>query len=96
MTDWGLLTHHMRALLVIARDPGVRIRDIAVRLDLTERAAHRILRELADAGYLTRHKLGARNFYEIHPDCPLRHEAEGAVTVGALLAPLLERHRAAG
>lgn len=81
----------MRALLLIARSPGTRIRDVAAQLELTERAAHRIVGELAAAGYVTRHKLGARNFYEVHPDRPLRHRAEGSVTVGAVLAPLLER-----
>lgn len=84
----------MRALLYIAHDPGVRIRDIAARVELTERAAHRIVGELVEAGYMTRHRLGARNFYEVHPGCPLRHPAEGTVTVGEILAPLLDRaHR---
>ena len=92
MSDWGLLTPHMRALLYIAEFPGVRIRDVAAQLDMTERAAHRIVGELVAEGYLSRHKLGARNFYEVHPDKPLRHSAEGDATIGDLLAPLLRRH----
>ncbi len=91
MGDWGLLTPHMRALLFIAEHAGVRIRDVAVHLGLTERAAHRIVGDLVEAGYLTRHKLGARNFYEVHPDQPLRHPAEGEAAVGDVLAPLLHR-----
>ena len=91
MTEWGLLTPHMRALLYIAEHPGARIRDVADRMELTERAAHRIVSDLVEAGYLTRHKLGARNFYEVHPDCPLRHPSEGDARVGELLAPLMHR-----
>jgi DNA-binding IclR family transcriptional regulator len=82
----------MRALLYIAEHPGIRIRDVALHLGLTERAAHRIVGELVTEGYLTRHKLGARNFYEVHPERPLRHSAEGEALVGDVLAPLLHRH----
>jgi DNA-binding Lrp family transcriptional regulator len=85
------MTHHMQALLCIARQPGIRIRDIASELGITERAAHRIVSELVNEGYLTRHKLGARNFYEVHADRPLRRHAEGEAAVGDVLAPLLGR-----
>ena len=91
MGEWTFLTHHTHALVFIARAPGVRIRDVAVALDVTERAAHRIVTELVEAGYLTRHKLGTRNFYEVHPDRPLRDPVEGRHDVGELLAPLLGR-----
>ena len=91
MREWGLFTPHMRALLYIAEHPGIRIRDVAVHLELTERAAHRIVGELVEERYLTRHKLGARNFYEVHPERPLRHAAEGEATVGDVLGPLLHR-----
>lgn len=96
MTEWGLLTPHMRALLYIAQDPGVRIRDVADRLELTERAAHRIVDDLVKAGYLTRHKLGARNFYEVHAAQPLRHRSEGGMSVGDVLFPLLRGGRDGG
>ena len=93
MREWTFLTHHTHALVFIARAPGVRIRDVAAALDVTERAAHRIVSELVEAGYLTRHKLGSRNFYEVHPDRPLRDPVEGRHDVGELLAPLLDRPR---
>jgi MarR family len=89
--EWTFLTHHAHALLVIARVPGVRIRDIAAKLGVTERAAHRIVGELVEGGYLTRHKLGSRNFYEVHPGRPLRDPVSGRHDVGELLAPLLGR-----
>jgi hypothetical protein len=88
---WAFLTPHMRALVSIARDPGLRIRDVADRLEITERAAHRIVSDLVTEGYLTRHKLGARNYYEVHPERPMRHSAEADHEVGELLAVLLDR-----
>ena len=52
MTTWGFLTNHARALLCIAHDPGVRLREIAVTLGITERAAFGIVTDLVDAGYV--------------------------------------------
>jgi DNA-binding IclR family transcriptional regulator len=90
MSAWKFLTNHVQVLSCIATEPGIRLRDIAVRVDITERAAHRIVSELEDHGYLTRHKVGARNFYEIHPEQPLRHRAQPELTIGDLLALLLD------
>ena len=90
--SWTFLTNHTRVLLCIASDPaGTRIRDIARCADITERAAHRIVTDLAEAGYITRHRVGARNRYEIHPEMPLRHPYDGAQTVGDILGPLLRQ-----
>ena len=47
--SWGFLTNHARVLLCIAHDPGVRLRDIADRLSITERSAHGIVADLAEA-----------------------------------------------
>ncbi len=78
-------------LLYLAREHNFRLRDIAERVGITERAAHRIVSELCEEGYLTRHRLGARNYYEVNADLPLRHPYEEDHTVGELLAPLLRR-----
>lgn len=94
VANWAFLTNHARVLLCIACDPGTRIRDIAGCAEITERAAHRIVSDLVEAGYVDRHRLGARNFYEIHPERPLRHELEAGVPVGEVLAPILRRMRA--
>jgi hypothetical protein len=91
--DWTFLTNHARVLACIATEPGVRLRDIAARVDITERAAHRIVCELEGEGYLTRHRVGARNFYEVHPDQPLRHAMDPALSIGDLLLVLLRRER---
>jgi len=83
---WAFLTNHARALICIARDPGIRIRDIGRYVGITERAAHRIVAELLTAGYITRTRDGRRNLYTINshmglPD-PLVHHRN----VGELLA----------
>ena len=89
MGDWTFLTNHAHALLCVAREPGMRLRDIASCMGVTERAAQRIVAELCDEGYLTRHRVGRRNFYEVHPHVPLRHPLEDGVEVGEVLAVLL-------
>ena len=95
MATWTFLTNHAHVLLCVARDPGTRLRDIADCVGITERATHRIVDELVEAGYLTRHRLGRRNFYEVHPEGPMRGPLEGGRAIGELLAVLLGREAAA-
>ncbi len=85
----ALLTNHAHVLLCVAAQPGTRIRDIATCVDLTERATHRLLCELEEAGYLTRHRVGRRNYYELHADQQLQEPLVGELRLGELLAPLL-------
>lgn len=85
---WTFLTNHARVLSVIARDPGVRLRDVAATCRLTERAVQAIVADLEAAGYLTRSREGRRNRYRITPHTLLRHPAEAGQTVAALLALL--------
>lgn len=90
MTDetkpaWTFLTNHSHVLLCIAEDPGIRGRDIAERVGITERSAQNIIRELVESGYLTREKVGRRNHYKVHPDLPLRHPVERGHEVAELL-----------
>jgi len=82
---WTFLTNHSHVLLCIAADPGVRGRDIATRVGITERSAQSIISDLVEGGYLTREKVGRRNHYEIHPDLPLRHPIEQDHQVAELL-----------
>ena len=84
MADWAFFTNHARVLACVAQQPQVRLRDIADCAQITERAAHRIVCELEDDGYLTRHKRGARNLYEVHVDRPLRPPVQGS-SIGELL-----------
>jgi DNA-binding Lrp family transcriptional regulator len=73
ISSWNFLTNHACVLLTVAQQPDIRIREIADVVGITERAAHRILMELVEEGYLSVRKNGRRNFYKIHPDSPLRH-----------------------
>jgi predicted transcriptional regulator of viral defense system len=93
MSDFQFLTNHAHALVCVAREPGIRLRDIAECVGMTERAAHRIVSELEEKGYITRHRLGRRNFYEVHPELPLPHDLERDVHIGELLEVLLRRER---
>jgi DNA-binding IclR family transcriptional regulator len=87
---WSFLTNHARALVCIARDPGVRLRDIAAALDITERSAYGIVTELAAAGYVVKEKDGRRNRYEIQGHLPLRGAVGGERTIGEILDVLVE------
>ena len=88
---WTFLTNHTHVLVCIANDTGVRLRDVADRVGITERAAQSIGADLVSAGYLTRARVGRRNTYEIRPDHPLRHQVESHRTVGGLLDFLTAR-----
>jgi DNA-binding IclR family transcriptional regulator len=85
---WKFLTNHAQVLVCIAQDPGVRLRDISERVGITERAVHRIVVELADAGYITRERNGRRNRYTINADFPLPDLVARQQTVGAQLGVL--------
>ena len=82
---WAFLTNHAQVLVCIAHDPGVRLRDIGERIGITERAAHRIVTELAAAGYITRRRNGRRNQYAINTHLPLPDPILREQNVGELL-----------
>ena len=86
--NWTFLTNHARALLCIAEDPGVRLRDIAARVGITERSAYGIVLDLADAGYIVKEKDGRRNRYQIQAHLPLPDPSNRERTVGEMLALL--------
>lgn len=91
---WGFLTNHAQALLCIAHDPGVRLRDIASTLGITERAAYGIVADLTEAGYVHKAKQGRRNRYRVQADKPLPEALLRQRTVGQLLELLVQsEHR---
>ena len=92
---WSFLTNHAQVLLCVARDPAVRLRDIGDTVGITERAAHRIVGELADAGYISRERVGRRNRYGIRPDLPIPDRLPREQKVGDLLALIEQRHESA-
>jgi len=87
---WTFLTHHAQVLLCIARDPGVRLRDIADRVGITERSAYGIVLDLAEAGYIIKEKAGRRNRYQIRAHLPLPEASSRERTVGEVLALLAD------
>jgi hypothetical protein len=87
-TGWTFLTNHGRVLLCIARDPGIRLRDIAASVGITERSAFGIVTDLADAGYLVKERDGRRNRYEVQAHLPLREPTSRERTIGEMLALL--------
>jgi DNA-binding transcriptional ArsR family regulator len=88
MRSLGFLSNHGRVLLLLARDPGMRLRDIAARLDITERSAYGIITDLTAAGYISKRKDGRRNRYQIEAHQPLPEPASRERTVGEVLAML--------
>jgi DNA-binding Lrp family transcriptional regulator len=68
---WSFFTNHARVLICIARAPDIRLREIGDTVGITERAAHRIVNELADAGYVNRERIGRRNRYTVQSSLPL-------------------------
>ena len=88
MAKWNFLTNHARVLVCIAHDPGVRLRDIATTLEITERSAYGIVTDLAEAGYVIKQKNGRRNHYQIQAHLPLPEPTSRERTVGEVLALL--------
>lgn len=96
--SWTFLTNHANVLLCIARNPALRMRDIADQVGITERAAQRIVGDLVDEGYVERKKVGRRNEYVVKPEAPLRHPLSRDHEIGEVLTVLGEpnaKHRAA-
>ena len=90
MADWTFLTNHARALVCIAHDPGMRLRDIAATLGITERSAYAIVNDLTEAGYVVKDKDGRRNRYRIQADLPLRVPIGREPTIGEVLELLVD------
>lgn len=100
MADWSLLTNHGRLLVAIENEPGLRVRDMAERLELSERGVSLILRDLREAGYVTSRREGRRTHYSVVPEKPMRTDYLRHQSVGQLLRLLAEaeteRHERGG
>jgi len=95
---WTFLSNHAHVLLCLAKDPAMRLRTVAERVGITERAVQRIVTDLEQGGYVTKVRQGRCNRYELHPELHLRHPVEAHRTVADLIA-LVEptgEERAAG
>ncbi len=85
---WSFLTNHARVILCIEQDPGIRLREIGDRVGVTERAAHRIVDELVEGGYVSRTRSGRRNHYTLHRQMPVSDRIARLHTLGDLLTLL--------
>jgi hypothetical protein len=83
---WTFLTNHGHVLVAVAADPHARLREIAARVGITERAAQLIVRDLEASGYLSKERVGRRNRYLLHRGVPFRHSAEADRSVDQMLA----------
>lgn len=83
---WTFLTNHSHVLVCLSQDPFLRLRDIADRVGITERAVQRIVTDLETAGAVQRIKEGRRNRYIVNRELHLRHPIEAHRTIGALIA----------
>jgi len=91
---WDFLTNHAHVLLCVSQDSGIRLRDIAAAIGITERTAHKVLSELVEEGYVLRERHGRRNHYKVKPELPLRHPLVREREVGELLDALGRPERA--
>ncbi len=94
MAEWSFLTNHARVLVCIAHDPGVRLRDIAATLDITERSAFGIVADLTEARYIVKDKDGRRNRYRIQNHLPLPEAVNRERTIGEVLGLLIDTREA--
>ncbi len=86
--SWTFLTNHAQVLLCLAEDPDIRLRDVAERVGITERATQRIVHELSEAGYVTATRVGRRNSYTVDRAHAMRHSAQLGYGIGTLLEAL--------
>lgn len=90
LPGWTFLSNYSHVLICLSGDPGMRMRDVAQNVGITERAVQRIVSELEAAGALRRTKEGRQNRYEIAMDLPLRHPLEKHRTIGDLLRTIIQ------
>jgi DNA-binding MarR family transcriptional regulator len=83
---WTFLTNHSHVLICLAQDSEQRLREVAEKVGITERAVQRIVTELAEAGVIVRTRDGRRNRYTLNPSIPLRHPLEAHRSVAELIA----------
>ncbi len=88
--DFTFLTNHSHVLICLAKGENMTLREVALRVGITERAVLAIVKDLAIAKVLSVSKQGRRNVYKINPQIHLRHPVEQHKTVGHLLKSILE------
>jgi predicted ArsR family transcriptional regulator len=88
---WRFLSNHTQVLLCLQRDQNARLRDIAQRVGITERAAQRIVADLIESGYVESERVGRRSHYRLNTDIAMRHPAQDGHEIGELLRLLRQK-----
>jgi DeoR/GlpR family transcriptional regulator of sugar metabolism len=88
MGEWKFVTNHALVLCLIAQQPRITAREIALRVGITEKTTRNIINDLEYDDYITKTKEGRRIRYGIDPKMPLRHEIHDDKAVGDLLKVL--------
>ena len=83
--QWTIFSNHAHVLVCIVRNPEERVREIARKVGITERAVQLIIGELEQAGVITRERLGRTNRYSLSLDRPLRHPLEANTTIAEVI-----------
>ena len=83
---FAFLTNHGKALVLIAQDPQIRIRDLAASLGITERATQSIVSDLDKAGYIDRERIGRRTNYRVSTHLPLGLPTQRDADIESLLS----------
>ena len=89
MAEWNFLTNHANVLLCVTEEPDIRLRDLAVKVGISERAVKRIIADLEGSGYLWRERQGRRNHYLVHGEAAISGPMTRGLQVGVLLSALL-------
>lgn len=84
--NWTFLTNHAHVLIVLSQHPNIVLREVALRVGITERAVQRIVQDLEEGGFLVREKIGRQNHYRVNDTLPLRHPVESHRNIGDLLS----------
>ena len=83
---WTFLTNHAHVLILLSQDSSLVLREVALRIGITERAVQRIIADLEQDGFIEREKVGRKNQYRILVKRPLRHPIESHRSIGDLIA----------
>jgi DNA-binding MarR family transcriptional regulator len=89
MAEWNLLTNHANVLLCVTEEPDIRLKDLAERIGISERAVKRIVADLERAGYISRERQGRRNHYLVHGEAAISGPMTRGMQLSALLSALL-------
>ena len=87
------MSNHGHVLICIAKNPDIRLSEVADLVGIRERTVHRIVHELSDAGYLVVTKAGRTNQYRVNLDRPLRHALEADHDIREIVAPFMNSRR---